>query len=104
MAETRERKIMSNLKDAKTQAALISGNAAMIKMVEERISLMSKCTDQRLRDQFAIAAMTGYCADNHVWREAASKIRNGQRPCDVVAVWAYEQADAMMKAREQVER
>lgn len=43
-----------------------------------------------LRDEFAMAALTGMCAADE----------NYDVPAETLAIWAYEQADAMMQARE----
>ena len=42
-----------------------------------------------LRDYFAAKAMESFLTHEH----------GADAPCDIVAVWAYDQADAMLKAR-----
>ena len=51
------------------------------------------CTGPTLRDQFAMAALTGYLTSVGV-------VNGHYPPDDDLARYAYEAADAMMKARE----
>jgi hypothetical protein len=53
---------------------------------------VSKWYGINLRDYFAAAALQGLCASPREWLDECTE--------DKIAVWAYEQADAMIAARE----
>lgn len=48
-------------------------------------------SNMTLRDYFAAKAMESFLTHEH----------GADAPCDIVAVWAYDQADAMLQARRQ---
>lgn len=68
-------------------------------LIEERLAYSIMANNERLerdepplRDRFAMAALTGICANTAFAEAGASSL----------ASWAYEAADAMMAEREKV--
>ncbi len=61
-----------------------------IETIEREFQHAKRAERNRLRDEFAVAAM----------RELIARPGNGTVPPDAIAVYAYQQADAMLAARE----
>lgn len=56
-----------------------------------------------LRDQFAMAALTGVWSDP-IAMESVRLIGDARAFCPTIAKWCYSMADAMLKQRENVSR
>ena len=62
-------------------------------------------TDQKtLRDEFAMAALSGRMAGSYPWSELGFKPQPFLTPIENEAVLAYQVADAMLAARAQGEK
>lgn len=58
-------------------------------------------SDMTMRDQFAMAALTGIIASDSTDKAiTALSVREGQSAVFLTSTYAYELADAMMKARQ----
>ena len=51
-----------------------------------------------LRDYFAAKAMQGFLSNDNLLKDACEWHKDGSETS--IALWAYDQADAMLKARE----
>ena len=56
-------------------------------------------TGMTLRDYFAAKAMQGFLSNDNLLKDACEWHKDGSETS--IALWAYDQADAMMKAREE---